>query len=99
MDSTTKKIRLIFEQGEVTPADIRYALQLKGLTLAAVAADCKVSRPIVSQVISGDQTSHNVATYISAALGISMPRLWGNKYTFTPRKRRATQSGAEVAHG
>lgn len=89
MDSTTRKLRFIFDTGAAGPNDIIYALSLKGLSLAAVADACGVSRPMVSQVIHGGARSRDVATYISAQLGISMKKLWGDKYEYTPRRGNA----------
>lgn len=93
MNTTTinrKKIHQVLNGNDpVTANDIKYAMSLAGLTQTAIANKANVSKQTVGHIISGYRTSFNVASIISAELGVSLRKIWPDgRYNKTPKKTR-----------
>lgn len=58
------------------PADIIATLHKAGHPPCKVAQALAVSRAAVSQVIHGETTSYNIASYIAAVSNTPLKRLW-----------------------
>ena len=61
------------------PEQIKAALRMKGITLAALADQLKLSRSTVSQVVSGAGTSARVRQQVSKVTGYPVEVLWPPK--------------------
>lgn len=58
------------------PADIIAALTKAGHPATKVADDLDVNRSTVSNIIHGNGTSYNIASYISVVTSIPLNKLW-----------------------
>jgi lambda repressor-like predicted transcriptional regulator len=95
MNSTDRKLTALFAAAPATGHDIAYALSLKGYTQRDVADRCDVAYQTVHEVIFSKGTSYNVASTISALLGVPMNRLWPDgRYSKPPRSPRVPAAKA-----
>jgi lambda repressor-like predicted transcriptional regulator len=67
------------------PEEIKAALRIKGVTLAALAQELNLSRSMVTQVIHGYARSKRVEERIAQILSKSVEAIWKHK----PSLRRA----------
>lgn len=71
-------------------ADIHAALIKNGWSSTKVAKKAGISSvSVVSEVIRGDKTSHNIAYVIAEITGIPTERLWPGKYLTPPAYEEA----------
>ncbi|WP_419174381.1 helix-turn-helix domain-containing protein [Desulfosediminicola sp.] len=78
----------------IEPLDIQFALKKAGYTQSAIAEICEVKKSVVSRVIQGTTTSHNVRCTIAKAIGKKPEDLWHipeNPNKPGPRKRGIAQ--------
>ena len=61
------------------PEEIKAALRMKGITLAALAEQCGVSRSMVTHVIHGYARSAHIQQRIAGIIGKSVDAIWKNK--------------------
>lgn len=94
MNASTKILRAILEQSNISSTDILYALDIAKTPITEIAADCSVSPKFVYDVISNKRRSYDIATYIADALDTTTTRLWGDAYNYTPRKNTAQKKAA-----
>lgn len=66
---------------------IKYALRLRGLTLADVGKVLGVSGSTVSIVVKGERRSRRVAEYLATVLNTSVDELFPGLYTRTGPRR------------
>ena len=66
---------------------IKYALRLRGLTLADVGKVLGVSGSTVSIVVKGERRSRRVAEYLATVLNTSVDELFPGLYTRTGGRR------------
>jgi len=69
-------------------ADIIASLVKAGHPPSKVAADLGVSRPTVTKIIRSQESSYNVASYISSVTNIPLSKLWPCGRYSKPRARR-----------
>lgn len=73
------------------PEEIKAALRIKGVTLAALADQCGVSRSMVTHVIHGYARSAHIQERISQILGKPVDAIWKHKPVL--RRTRAAVLG------
>lgn len=56
---------------------IKYALRLRGISLADLGRELKVSRPTLSQVCAGTRSSERLRAAIAERLSSTPEQLWG----------------------
>jgi lambda repressor-like predicted transcriptional regulator len=61
------------------PEEIKAALRIKGITLAALAQELSLSRSMVTQVIHGYARSRRVEERIAQILGKPVDGIWKHK--------------------
>lgn len=61
------------------PEEIKAALRMKGVTLAALADDLGVSRSMVSHVVAGHARSAHVMERIAGVIGKPIHAIWAAK--------------------
>ena len=71
---------------DMSPAEIRYRLDLAGWTQAALARDLKLSPPSIYQVISGRSQSERVMRRLSEIIEIPVERIRPSIYMAGGRK-------------
>lgn len=78
------------------PEEIKAALRIKGVTLAALADTLQVSRSMVSHVINGNAKSDRIAQRIAQILGKPAATIWParNKPSLRRSKPAAAREGA-----
>lgn len=77
-----EKTKAVFALSKPSPNDIMYALSLHGSSVRSVANELGVTYQSVSDVIHARRKSTNVATKVSAIIGVPVNKIWPNKYTF-----------------
>lgn len=70
----------------MTPLDIKYSLSKRGLSQTDVADSLGVSVVSVHLVISGERTSHRIATHIASALDKTIDEIWPGRYDDSLRR-------------
>lgn len=60
---------------------IKYALRIKGVTLADIANDLNISGATVSIVLTGERRSRRVAEYVASVLDSTVDELFPGIYT------------------
>lgn len=73
--------------------EIKAGLRMKGVTLASLADELKVTRSLVSHVVSGTARSSRVQERIAAILGKPVASIWTPK---PPSKLRRTRAQIEA---
>lgn len=58
------------------PEEIKAALRMKGVTLAALADEMDLSRSMVTHVIHGHSRSRRVMEHIAGIVGRPVERIW-----------------------
>ena len=71
------------------PEQIKAALRMKGITLAALAEELKLSGSTVTQVVSGKGVSARVRSHIAQITGHSVDVLWPPKKATGLRRAKA----------
>ncbi len=74
------------------PEEIKAALRIQGVTLAALAQELSLSRSMVTQVIHGYARSKRVEERIAQILGKPVEGIWKHKPTL--RRAKAVVAGA-----
>lgn len=70
--------------------DIKAELRKKGYTLSAVAAECGVSRSMVTHVINGYAKSAHIQMLIARIIGLDIDSIWPPQHTTAPGLRRTS---------
>ena len=78
-------------------ADIHALLVKKNVTISQVAESEGVSHSFVCAVIRNKKRSFAVASFIAAAVGKSMNKLWPKQYDYIPRERWRERNHGEIA--
>lgn len=62
---------------------LKYLMAEKGLKQITVAKALGISRPVVSEVVNGNERSKTVEEYIATQFGMSVDDIWPLKKTIT----------------
>ena len=71
----------------LTPAEIKAALLLRGVTQARIARECGCDRSVVANVIAGRRHTRRVREAIAAALGVPPESIWPDEAYRRPSGR------------
>lgn len=75
------------------PADIKAALEKKGLTQKQIAKDLKVHPNSVSRVVRQEAVSDRIMKYISAAIDKHPTEVFPEYYLSPPKRRNSKRAG------
>lgn len=75
------------------PEEIKAALRMKGVTLASLADELRVSKSMVTHLINGDAQSSRIAGHIAGLLGKPVEVLWPPK----PQRPRLRRTREQIA--